>query len=39
MAESGHKQPFAETKPNVCFPIRKETFELLAATQSNLFHG
>jgi hypothetical protein len=39
MAGIGHKQPFAETKPNVCFPIRNETFELIAAAQSSLFDG
>ena len=39
VAGIGHKQPFAETETNVCFPIRKETFELLAAAQSNLFDG
>jgi hypothetical protein len=39
MAGFGHKQPFPETKPSVCFPIRKETFELLVAAQNDLFVG
>jgi hypothetical protein len=35
----GHKQPFAEIKPNVRFPIRKQTFEPIVAAQDNLFVG
>jgi len=37
MAGGGHKQSFTGTMPNVRLQIRKETFELIAAAQNDLF--
>jgi hypothetical protein len=39
MAASGQEQPFAAASPNVRFPIRKATFEPIAAAQNDLFVG
>jgi hypothetical protein len=38
-AAFGQKWSLAAASPNVSFPIRKETFEPIAAAQSNLFDG
>jgi hypothetical protein len=38
-AAFGHKRPFEGAPPNVRFPIRKETFEPIAAAQNDLFVG
>jgi hypothetical protein len=38
-ARIGQKQSLAETMPNVRFPIRKRTFEPIAAAQKDLFVG
>jgi hypothetical protein len=35
----GQKWSLAAASPNVSFPTRKETFEPIAAAQSNLFDG
>jgi hypothetical protein len=37
MSQLGQKQPFAAASPNVRFPIRKATFEPIAAAQNDLF--
>jgi len=37
MAGFGQKQPFAAASPNVRFPIRKATFEPIAAAQNDFF--
>ena len=36
-AAFGQEQPFAAASPNVRFPIRKATFEPIAAAQNDLF--
>ncbi len=38
-AEIGHKQSFTGAMPKVRFPIRKRTFEPIAAAQNDLFVG
>jgi hypothetical protein len=38
-AAIGQKQSLTETMPNVRFPIRKRTFEPIAAAQNDLFVG
>ncbi len=39
MAGFGQKQSFTGTMSKVRFPIRKRTFEAIAATQNDLFVG
>ncbi len=39
MAGIGQKQSLAETMPKVRFPIRKRTFEAIAAAHDDLFVG
>jgi hypothetical protein len=39
MAGIGQKQSFTGTMPKVRFPIRKRTFEAIAAAQNDLFVG
>jgi hypothetical protein len=39
MAGFGQKQSFTGTMPNVRFPIRKRTFEPIAAAHNDLFVG
>jgi hypothetical protein len=38
-AAFGQKRPFIGTMPKVRFPIRKRTFEPIAAAQNDLFVG